>query len=54
MTEFQPDNNIDLRWLFERNPQFKKYFDQVEATKADEQRYRDHPGYVPVLEAKGN
>lgn len=37
----------DLTWARDKIKDFSKLKDIVDATKADERRYRDHPGYVP-------
>jgi len=52
MSEFETKERPDLRWLYQRNPQFKKWCDDVRLVKEDEARYKSNPGYVPKLEAK--
>lgn len=42
----------DIKWCRSHLAGFKKWEADVEFTKSDEQRYRQHPGYVPALVVK--
>lgn len=43
------EQTIDTKWLQQRIPLFEKMMREAEERALDEQRYKQHPGYVPKL-----